>query len=251
MSKTKKITISILAVFFVIALCAIFLYPRYVTSPETSNTNQTTTTETAITAVDKQINYKESPFNIEITYPEIAGLDDFNQKARNIIDTEISNFKTNSLENDAAVKETDPVNYADYPREYDLIISYSKGEIDNETVSVVFNVYNFEGGAHGATYFIPLNYNINTKQIIKLADLFPGQSDYLQKISETCIKDLTTQISATMGEYMDVSWISEGAGPKEENYSTFLINKDNIVFYFPQYQVAPYVAGDFRVVIPK
>jgi hypothetical protein len=195
---------------------------------------------------DKTISDNTKPFVIKIIYPYIPGLNDFNQKAEDIVNKELSDFKTNSLANDAAVKQVDPVSYAKYPREYDLTISYDKGEIDNNIVSVIFNIYNFEGGAHGASYFISLNYNLKTKQEIKLADLFPGDKNYLQKISDYCIKDLTKQIIAALGS-TDGTWIQDGAGPTEDNYSFFLINKNNIVFYFPQYQVAYGAAGDFKV----
>lgn len=199
---------------------------------------------------DKQIEYNTKPLSVKITYPYISGLDDFNQKSKNIIDKEVNDFKTNSLANDEAVKKIDPETYAKYPREYELDISYDKGEIDNNVVSVIFNIYNFEGGAHGANYFVPLNYNVKTKSEIKLADLFPGQTDYLQKISDYCIKDLTKQITDKL-DSTNGTWIQDGAGPKEENYNTFLITQKSIVFYFPQYQVAYGAAGNFQVIYPR
>lgn len=205
-----------------------------------------------ITIQDKQITDNTKPFKINIAYPEITGLDDFNQRAKAIVNKELSDFKTNSLENDNAVKTVDPESYAKYPREYDLNIGYDKGEISGDIISVIFNIYAFEGGANGNSYFVPLNYNPTTKKEIKLADLFAGQENYIQKISGYCTKDLTKQLTATEGaDFASVSWIGEGAGPNEENFSNFLINKDNIVFYFSKYQVAPGAAGDFKVTMPK
>ena len=207
---------------------------------------------TKITIQDKTINDNTNPFVIKITYPEIAGLTDFNQKAKAIVDKEILDFKKNSLANDAAVKATDPTGYAQFPRQYELDISYDKGEIDNNITSVVFNIYNFEGGAHGASYFIPLNYDIKNKKQMVLDDLFPNQLNFLQKISDYCIKDLEKQMVANGSiDMSDNSWIQEGAGPKGENYRSFLINKNNIIFYFQQYQVAAGAAGDFKVTMPR
>lgn len=199
---------------------------------------------------DKQINDSSNPLVVKITYPYISGLDDFNQKIYEAVNKEITDFKTNSLANDAAVKQTDPASYAKYPREYDLNIGYEKGEIDGNVVSVMLNVYNFEGGAHGASYFVPINYSPKLKTDINLADLFPNDKDYLQKISDYCVKDLTSQIIAKLGS-TDGTWIQDGSGPKEENFQFFLVNKDNIVFYFPQYQVAYGAAGDFKVTMPR
>ena len=237
----SKIKILILFVIILIAVFAVFLYRDKINT---------------ITIQNKIISDNTKPFVIKINYPQIAGLDDFNQKAKAIVDKEINDFKTNSLENDNAVKQIDPASYAKYPREYDLNIGYDKGEIDGNIVSVVFNVYNFEGGAHGASYFIPLNYNPKTKQEIKLADLFPNQNDYLQKISAFCTADLTKQLTKALGS-LDGTSLQDGAGPNADNFQFFLINPSTssgqatITFYFPQYQVAFGAAGDFKVTMPR
>ncbi|MCX6720206.1 MAG: DUF3298 and DUF4163 domain-containing protein [Candidatus Staskawiczbacteria bacterium] len=211
---------------------------------------------TSLTIQDKQIADNTNPFVIKIAYPQINGLDDFNKKVEDIIDKEIKDFKTNSLENDAAVKQVDPESYAKYPRTYELDIGYDKGQVDNNIVSVVFNIYKFEGGAHGNSYFVPLNYDVKNKKEIALADLFPNQTDYLQKISAFCIADLTKQITTSLGS-TDGTWIKDGAGPNPDNFQFFLINPSTssgqatITFYFPQYQVAFGAAGDFTVTMPR
>ena len=211
-----------------------------------------------INTQDIKIADNTPPFKINIVYPQITGLDAYNQKAKSIVDNEINNFKTNSLENDKAVKDTDPTGYTEFPRIYDLEIGYDKGIINNSIVSTVFNIYSFEGGAHGSSASIALNYNTDKKSEIKLADLFPNDKNYLQKISDYCIKDLIKQITTYGGaEMTDNSWIEEGAGPKEENYSVFLINPSTssgqatITFYFQKYQVAAGAAGDFKVIYPR
>jgi hypothetical protein len=53
-------------------------------------------------------------------------------------------------------------------------------------------------------------------------------------------------------EMSNADWLKQGAGPEEENYSVFLINPDNsITFYFGDYQVAAYAAGNFKVIYPR
>jgi hypothetical protein len=231
--KTKNIIISILIL--VIIGVAVFLFLNKPIN---------------IVVQNKQMAYDTKPLVVKIDYPYIAGLNDFNDMVQGIISKEIGEFKDNSLENDAAVKKIDPIDYAKYPRQYELDIGYDKGETDNNVVSIVFNVYNFEGGAHGASYFVPLNYNPKTKTEIKLSDLFPGQPNYLQKISDFCTADLTKQLTKALGS-LNGTYLADGAGPKEENFQFFLINKNNIVFYFPQYQVAYGAAGDFKVTMPR
>ena len=246
-----KIIVFIVILIAVAAVGAFYLFPNnnFINKIVPANQPQ------KMVIQEKQINDSTKPFIIKIVYPQITGLDAFNKEVQDAVDKEINDFKTNSLANDEAVKQVDPVAYAKYPREYELDISYDKGEIDNDVVSVMLNVYNFEGGAHGASYFVPINYNPKLKQNIKLADLFgvpPGsQSDYLQKISDYCTKDLTKQLTKALGS-LDGTSLQEGAGPSADNFQFFLINPNNtITFYFPQYQVAFGAAGDFKVTMPK
>jgi hypothetical protein len=245
----SKNLIGLLIILVVAGIAGYFyFYPN--NNPFTKN-NPSGTEEVKIE--DKKLSYNENPLKVNITYPQITGLDEFNKLVKAIVDEKFEEFKTNSLANDEAVKKIDPESYAQYPREYELMISYQAGQVDKDVVSVVFEEYSFEGGAHGATNFITLNYDVKTKKEIKLVDLFPGQADYLQKISNFCIADLTKQMTASGAiDMSDSGWINEGAGPKEENYSVFLINPDNtITFYFQQYQVAAGAAGDFTVIMPR
>jgi len=245
----KKLIIVGLAFFIIISLLAYFIFVKGGKSRLSYFKNQAVQTE-VLNIEDKKIADNTNPFKIDISYPYIAEQNDFNVLVKNIIDGEISDFKRNSLENDNAVKETDPVNYNKYPREYDLIISYDKGQVDSQLISVVFDISNYTGGAHGARYQISLNYNQKDKKEITLADVFSNQKDYLQKISDFCVADITKQITA-IGQSTDGTWIKDGAGPLAENFNIFLINKDSITFYFPQYQVAPYVFGEFKVTMPR
>lgn len=199
---------------------------------------------------EKTIKDATKPFNIDIRYPYIEGLDDFNAKVDSIVNSNISEFKSNSLENDNAVKQVDPESYAKYPRQYDINIGYSKGEIDGDVVSIIFEVYRFEGGAHGATNFIPLNYSPKNKKEIQLADMFPGQPNYIQKISDFCVPELKKQVTDRLGS-TDGAWIQDGADAKADNFSVFMIKNDSLVFFFQQYQIAPYAAGDFQVTMPR
>jgi len=248
--ETKKIIAVGIFVIVVVTGGFILYWQREALLNSTKNiTRQNQNQEETIILENKTITDIEKPFNISITYPYVEGLDEFNEKSEKIVNKELSEFKKISLENDQAVKKIDPESYTTYPREYYLNIEYDKGLINNEIISTVLNISNFTGGAHGANYFVTLNYNIINKKEIKLADLFLDQPDYLQKISIFCTEALTRQIKEKVGDDGG-SWLETGAGPSLENFSIFLINKDSITFYFPQYQVAAYALGAFKVEMP-
>ena len=246
--QNKKTIALIFAFLVILSVCVYFVFFK---ARLFIQTTQTPAPEVQTIVVEtKTISEDVSPLKITVDYPYIAGQEEFNNLAKNLVDKEISDFKTNALENDQAVKKIDPESYAKYPREYDLIISYEKGQVDSDLASVVFEIYKFEGGAHGSSYETALNYDFKNKKEITLGDVFAGQENYLQTISDYCIKDLTNQITAAAGN-TDGTWITEGAGPVAENFKIFLINKDSIIFYFPQYQVGYGSLGGFKVAMPR
>jgi hypothetical protein len=250
---TRNIIIVILVIAVLIAVAVYFIlnYKDNSILLEGLNNQQEKKEIQKLEIEDKEIIDNTKPFKINIVYPYINGLNEFNEKVNKIILTEQENFKKISLENDQSVKEIDIESYNQYPREYTLNINYNKGRVDEETVSLIFDISNFTGGAHGANYFLSLNYNPKEAKEIKLNDLFK-EKDYLKKISDYCIKDLTKQIQEKIEDpegFKNV-WIEQGAGPEYKNFSFFLINENNITFYFPQYQIAPYALGSFEVMMP-
>lgn len=256
--ETKKITAIIIFVVVIIAGGFVLYLQRETIltgfskkqPPQTQEQNQSQSQNQAATVEDKKIRDNTSPFSIDVTYPQIPGQDSFNKKVEDIVNNELTNFKEYSLENDNAVRQTDPAGYAEYPREYTFAMDYYKGTVDENVASFVLNIEEYEGGAHGAHNLLAINYDLKNNKDIQLADLFSGQPNYLQTISDYCVSDLTKQINQKVGD-VSGTWISQGAGPSLENFSIFLINKDNITFYFPEYQVAPYAAGSFQVTMPR
>lgn len=242
----KKLFVVLVLVIIITTSAVVFYLNRESVLKNTMPTGQ----KQQIQVEDRKIAEDQKPLKIDIAYPYIEGQNNFNDKIKNYLNQQIKDFKTNSLENDAAIKKVDPESYAKYPRTYDMVAEYAVGEVDENVISIVFEIYMFEGGAHGNTTFYGFNYSSKDKKEIQLTDLFPNQPDYLDKISKYCFTDLTKQITERMGA-TDGSWIDQGTQPKLENFSVFLVNKDSIVFYFPQYQVAPYAAGDFKVIYPR
>lgn len=246
--KTKSIIVAVLILAFLgVGGFLVLNYRNFVTTENTALDEQNQPQGIAIE--DKKITDTTKPLNIDVTYPYIAGQDEFNKKVEGIIQSQIVGFKTMSLENDQAVKDTDPQGYAQYPRTYDLKITYAKGQVDANVLSVVLTIYAFTGGAHGNGYFISINYNPATHKEIALADIFSADKNYVKTISDYCMKDIKRQMKERMGDSAG-GWVEDGAGANEENFSVFLLKDNSITFYFSPYQVAAYAVGDFQVVMP-
>ncbi len=79
-----------------------------------------------------------------------------------------------------------------------------------------------------------------------LADLFLGVPDYLKKIANFAKQSLVGSLGQD-----DVEMIEAGTKPTNENFKNFVFNDDMVLLYFEKYQVAPGVAGEQKVFVPR
>ena len=128
-----------------------------------------------------------------------------------------------------------------------LEISSKVIRFDGHFISIRFEKYRFDGGAHPVTDLYGFNYDIKRMSLVRLADLFEPGTDYLKLLSDYCIKDLKRQLKPNP---VTANWIMEGAAPKEEKLKEFAIGRNNLMIYFSEGQVDAYTAGTQKVKIP-
>ena len=183
---------------------------------------------------------KESGKNyaIETRYPFVGAIDNgqVNIEISNFIEI-IKDFFKNSV-----------ANIEDWGGDNTLRIYYETYELNNNFVSIRFEISEYTGGAHPMNYSKSFNYDLKKNKIINLSDILDSNKNYLNSISEKTIQYLL-KINTDNG-ITDEDWIREGASPKEENFQTFTFNKNNIVFSFDAYQVAAYAAGRQEISFP-
>lgn len=179
----------------------------------------------------KIIKIKEN-YKIQIYYP-ITEYENLNKQIANNISNYIKEFKTN------VKNSTIPVN-----QYYHLIILYEKYEYSNY-ISIVFRIEDFTGGAHPNHRIKTIVYNKETNQIESINNLIKNNKNFLNKVSTISRNELKTNNRIT-----DLSMLYEGTKPIKENFSNFVYSKNGLIFFFPQYQVAPYSQGEFNVIIP-
>ena len=201
-------------------------------------------TEHSLNFTDKIIEKenKKPDYSVKAVYPQLTGYEDinaedkFNKTLSLLVDEELKSFYK-GVEDYASNTDAPPV-----PMYYDR--SYSVINENPLTVSLLFYLEVYEGGAHPSHNYSSLNYNLETGKEIKLSDLFYSDSDYLKVISDYCIKELHKDSGNNDG------WIEEGAGPKIENFTCFNIASEGLIITFNEYQVAPYVEGAKKVTVP-
>lgn len=141
---------------------------------------------------------------------------------------------------------------------YDLNISYISTSSDRfKTRTYIFYVYQFTGGAHGATAVT--TYTFNKKGRIRINQIL----DFDNNKDISIVRLLAVNLKEILGDLSDEKTIDNGLGlsflkkdgslDKEKcncdefffssNMENFVIKDEGISFIMKQYQVAPYVVG--------
>ena len=112
-------------------------------------------------------------------------------------------------------------------------------------VTYFIDMYNFEGGAHGLTQLLTLNFDKTTGKTITLDDVMvPG---YKVKLNELLQKALLDKADCKdINELHDKGYLFS-----MEMYpsSNFVLGKDGITFIYNPYEIAPYALGRIELTI--
>lgn len=98
------------------------------------------------------------------------------------------------------------------------------------------------GAAHPYHQLLPLNFVDG--QPVKLADLFNADSDYLAALASF------SQSALLENKNFDAKWVLDGSSPSAEHYQKWLFHPDGLMIIFDTYQVAPYVNGPQKILVP-
>lgn len=121
--------------------------------------------------------------------------------------------------------------------------SFDVKYLTGEKISILTKNYVYSGGAHGNTAVRSFNYDLKSKKRVYLTDVLNKKSKidktrtyiykYIQKHQDTFFPDVKKK---------DIVLLKNTA---------FYFTKDGIAIVFQQYDVAPYVAGNPVVAVPK
>ncbi len=191
---------------------------------------------------------KEKFWEINAEYPELSGVDSaatFNQAVKKIVDGNVSEFKKDLPD------YTSPDDLKRYKESeiklYDQT-TYELQMANDDLISVIFTDASFGGGAHGSAITTTLNFDVKTNRVLKLADIFEPNSNYLKLISDISRADLKAKLQKD--EMFDEEMFNPGSEAKAENYGAWNLTKNGLLITFDAYQVAAYAAGPQEVLIP-
>lgn len=187
---------------------------------------------------------KAKRYEIDVNYPQISGIDavkaaTFNRLIKSEAMKSVAEFRKEML----AQTREDVKNLFG---ENSLGFSYSVEWATNDIISLELINSEFTGGAHGNYYSSSLTFDLRTGKQVKLAELFEPRTDFIKRISDYSINDLTTH----GGEYADAEWIKTGAGADAENFVSWNLTAKGLMINFSPYQVASYAEGEKNIIVP-
>jgi hypothetical protein len=117
--------------------------------------------------------------------------------------------------------------------------------VSDSAVSVLIDVYEFSGGAHGNTAFRSLNAIATDAgpRAFTLGDLFRPQSQWQVRLSALCVADLHQQGASSVTSNPSFTL-------KADSLQAFTVSPAGIAIHFEPYAVGSYAEGAFTVRIP-
>lgn len=221
-----------------ISLVLIFIYPQYMCKSSERLVNKKIDISEKL--INKDLNYLKEDIKLPIF------VDGKNKESVEDINNSISfNIMNNVIEVENTLKEqfSDVKERPTLP--YEIKSFYTVTEKNDSIISLYNDYYEYLGGAHGSTvrtgYTI---YRINEK-IISLKDLFLAGFDYKKLINENIKEEIRKEPDKFFYSPENFRGITDEQG--------FYIEKDNLVIFFNEYEIAPYVAGipEFKISIKE
>jgi hypothetical protein len=123
-------------------------------------------------------------------------------------------------------------------------VNFSHGK---KLFSYLYGDWRDDGGAHGNITFSSETLDMNGKKYA-LSALFLPETPYLNTISQMAIVHFTNDRNVSFDP--KDSTFGKGLAPSPENFATFFISGDKIIFQFQNYQIGPYSDGPQMFEIP-
>jgi len=128
---------------------------------------------------------------------------------------------------------------------YDVSLSTEVGYREHDVLSFGVRLWLYTGGAHGNTYNRHIVVDLGTGRALGLRDLFREGSD--AQLAELIRAELRRTLKLSPEKTLEQAGLREEAILPVEN---FFVTGQGIGFEYNPYDIAPYVMGSFRPVVP-
>jgi Protein of unknown function (DUF3298). len=196
--------------------------------------------------VESTMNYMDSPvLHYRIEYPRFHHLiyqdqmDRINQWYRSQAEALQQNYETELYKE--AVEQFEYSKTNQFPfNPYDAVSVYDVTYNQNDILSLYFDDYVYSGGAHGNTVRHSDTWNIKSGCRISLFQNVEDPDALRTQIINVIKEQIAEQMKGEANWYFDEypQFVTEYFNPE-----SFYLMPDGVVFYYQQYEIAPYSSG--------
>lgn len=128
---------------------------------------------------------------------------------------------------------------AELPDHYQFSFSLTTraGDPPGGVGSWLFEFGSYLGGAHGMHELVSRTYDLKSGKALAFDDIFVAGA------RKALARRVGPILTRQLGDMADADWIAKGTAPKADNWDTFVLDRDGVVFWFQPYQVAAFAAG--------
>ncbi|MCY6959188.1 DUF3298 and DUF4163 domain-containing protein [Clostridium brassicae] len=233
-----------------IGLIASIIGPTSTAIASAPNSNGLSKASTSVSSINtvssvkvqgKKIISKDNLLCAELNIPTISGLlnIELQKQINSILERDAINFKDEIIKSakEYDVEGVEPeFKILPFQANVDYKVSYNR----NDFLSLYVDYYQYTGGAHGSTTRKCYNIDLKTGKVLNLKDMFSENSNYKEIIN----KIVKTEIQKNPEKYFQEDF--QGIADEQ----CFVVEGDDLVIYFQQYEIAPYAAGILEFKIP-
>ncbi|MGY4691635.1 S-layer homology domain-containing protein [Salibacterium sp. K-3] len=168
-----------------------------------------------------------------VYYPEVTGLDD--EAAQSINQTFEQQAEKAAEHRQEVMELSEQEPNEEIADAYEFQETYRVEQDSEDYLSVVFESYEFTGGAHGMSHDTAYTFHPEKGQELELQDLFAEETDY-----ESIFNEKIRSGAPDSGETFEMVVDFEGVDPDTDQ---FYVNEEGPAVYFQPYEIGPYAAG--------
>ena len=180
-------------------------------------------------------------YKIDVVYPRIQGTE--NPRILNL-NRRIERLVSDQYRWPLHPPKEDLRYYDKHPDIFNTVdLTYEVPLATDELLSIYFEVYSYGiGAAHSVQYSFAVNYDLKSGKLLRLADIFKPDANYLGFISHYCTNVLTKRYGESV--------IGEALAAELKNHQSWNITKEGVTINFDACYVLAFSGGQQEVVIP-
>ena len=200
-----------------------------------------------LSIVHQEINLKSEKlrYEIHVTYPQIEGrksprISTLNRQIKRLVSDHYRWPLHPTAKDLSYYREKHPDIFNTIDLSYETLFATDK------LLSIYFEGFSYGiGAAHSVQYSFTVNYDLKSEKLLRLADIFKPDVNYLQFVSQYCTNDLARQ-HGTRAKY----FFTAALEPKVKNYQSWNVTKEGIRINFDACSALGCSDGKQSVTIP-